>query len=58
MQKIKAVDEQKILESAVGFLHERFNAEVSIYTEADQKRFDPKQRSAMAMPYQPAIYIE
>jgi leucyl-tRNA synthetase len=58
MQKIKAVDEQAILEGASGFLRERFNAEVSVYSEADEKRFDPKQRSTMSMPYQPAIYLE
>jgi leucyl-tRNA synthetase len=58
MQKIMIVDEQAILEGATGFLSERFNAEFCVYNEIDQKRFDPKQRSAMAMPYQPAIYIE
>jgi leucyl-tRNA synthetase len=58
MLKIKAVDEKEILEGALGFLKERFNAEVSVYGEDDQKRFDPKNRAVMAMPYQPAIYIE
>jgi leucyl-tRNA synthetase len=58
MQQIKAVDEQTILTVAVGFLHERFNAEVSVYNEDTPDRFDPKNRSAMAMPYQPAIYLE
>ena len=58
MLKIKAVDEKEILESALGFLKERFNAEVSVYGEDDQKRYDPKHRAVMAMPYQPAIYIE
>jgi leucyl-tRNA synthetase len=43
MLKIKAVDEKEILEGALGFLKERF---------------DPKNRAVMAMPYQPAIYIE
>jgi leucyl-tRNA synthetase len=56
--KIKAVDEKEILQSALGFLKERFNAEVSVYSEDDQKRYDPKRRAVMAMPYQPAIYIE
>jgi leucyl-tRNA synthetase len=58
MLKIKAVDEKEILASARGFLKERFNAEVSVYSEDDQKRYDPKHRAVMAMPYQPAIYIE
>ncbi|MCL4429388.1 MAG: class I tRNA ligase family protein, partial [Chloroflexi bacterium] len=58
MQQIKAVDEQAILAGAVSFLGQRFNAEVSVFSEDDQERFDPKKRAVMAMPYQPAIYIE
>ncbi len=58
MQKIKAVDEHAILADAVGFLGQRFNAEVSVYSEDDKERFDPKNRAVMAMPYQPAIYLE
>jgi leucyl-tRNA synthetase len=56
--KIKMVDEQTVLLDAAGFLGERFEAEVSIYGENEQARFDPKNRAAMAMPYQPAIYLE
>ena len=58
IQKIKTVDEHNILTGAIKFLGDRYNAEVSVYSEEDQKRFDPKNRAAMAMPYQPAIYIE
>jgi len=58
MQQIKTVDEQTILASAVGFLGQRFNAEVTVYSENDTERFDPKNRATMAVPYQPAIYIE
>jgi hypothetical protein len=58
MLKIKAVDEKEVLDGALGFLKERYSAEVSVYSEDDQKRYDPKHRAAMAMPYQPAIYIE
>ncbi len=56
--KIKPVDEKEILDNAVGFLKERFNAEVCVYSEDDPKRYDPKNRAVMAMPYQPAIYVE
>ena len=56
--EIKVVDEKEILKGALGFLKERFSAEVLVYSEEDQKRYDPKHRAAMAMPYQPAIYIE
>jgi leucyl-tRNA synthetase len=58
MLKIKTVNEQTVLASAVGFLSERFNAEISVYGENEQERFDPKNRATMAMPYQPAIYLE
>jgi len=58
MIKIKTADEKTIIQSAKDFLHERFNAEVEAYGEDDKKRYDPKQRAAMAMPNQPAIYIE
>jgi leucyl-tRNA synthetase len=56
--KIKAVEEKEILDGAVGFLKERFKAEVSVYSETDEKRYDPKHRAGMAMPNQPAIYVE
>jgi leucyl-tRNA synthetase len=58
MVKIGEVNEKAILEGTVKFLKDRFNAEISVYGECDEKRFDPKRRSVMAMPYQPAIYVE
>jgi leucyl-tRNA synthetase len=56
--KIKKVNEKELLENAVCFLKERFKAEVSVYSEEEQTRYDPKCRALMAMPYQPAIYVE
>jgi len=56
--KIKSVDEKEILNDALGFLKERFNAEICLFTEDYQERYDPKHRAEMAMPYQPAIYVE
>jgi leucyl-tRNA synthetase len=58
MIKIGVTDEKAILDSAATFLHDRFNAEVTVYAEDDPQRFDPKNRASMATPYQPAIYIE
>jgi leucyl-tRNA synthetase len=58
MFKIKTADEKAIIQGALNFLHERFNSEVTVYDEEDKERYDPKQRAAMAMPNQPAIYIE
>ena len=58
MAKIGVVNEKQILDCTVAFYRDRFNAEISVYSESDEQRFDPKRRAAMAMPYQPAIYIE
>ena len=58
MAKIGLTDEKTILTDTAKFLKDRFNAETIIYSEADTQCFDPKHRAAMAMPYQPAIYIE
>jgi len=56
--KIEMTNEKEIIEDALGFLKERFNAEVTVYGEEDKARYDPKQRAALATPGQPAIYIE
>jgi leucyl-tRNA synthetase len=56
--KVHLTDEKSILDNAANFLKDRFNAETSVYGEEDQQRFDPKNRAVLAMPYQPAIYIE
>jgi leucyl-tRNA synthetase len=56
--KIKTADEKQIVQNALGFLKERFGAEVDVFSEDDKERYDPKNRASMAMPYQPAIYIE
>jgi leucyl-tRNA synthetase len=56
--KIKTANEKDIVQGALGFLKERFNAEVLVFSEEDTQRYDPKQRAAMAMPNQPAIFIE
>ena len=58
LAKIEIADEKEFIESALSFLEERFNAKVAVYVEDDQARFDPKQRAALAIPGQPAIYIE
>jgi leucyl-tRNA synthetase len=56
--KTGATDEKTIIEAATSFLRDRFSAEVSVYREDDVKRYDPKRRSGIAMPGQPAIFIE
>jgi len=56
--EIGAFDEKSAIAGAESFLAERFKAEIAVYGEEDQKRFDPKQRAVMSMPRRPAIYIE
>jgi len=56
--KIEMTNEKEIIEDALGFLKERFNAEVMVYGEENKTRYDPKQRATLATPSQPAIYVE
>ncbi len=56
--KTNIMNEKRVVEEAISFLKDRFNAEVSVYTEDDTNRYDPKNRAGIALPRQPAIYIE
>jgi hypothetical protein len=58
LANVEFSSEKEFIESAVHFLEERFSAKVAVYGEEDKARFDPKQRAALAIPGQPAIYIE
>jgi hypothetical protein len=58
LANIEIADEKEFIASALGFLEERFNAKVAVYSEDDEARFDPNRRAALAVPGQPAIYIE
>jgi len=58
MLRIGAFNEKEVIEGALGFLSERFKAQVMAYSEEDKERYDPKQRALMSMPCRPAIYIE
>jgi leucyl-tRNA synthetase len=51
-------DEKEFIESTLAFLEERFSAKVAVYSEEDKSCYDPKKRAALAVPSQPAIYIE
>ncbi len=58
LSNIEIENEKEFIESALSFLEGRLNAKVVVYSEEDQMRFDPKQRAKLAIPGQPAIYIE
>jgi leucyl-tRNA synthetase len=56
--KIKRLNEEEIIREALPFFRDRFGAAVSVYSEDDKERYDPKQRAKIALPNQPAIFIE
>ncbi len=56
--KIGVLDEIEIMIKTKGFYSQEFNAEITIIAEDDADRYDPKDRSKLAGPYRPAIYIE
>jgi len=58
LASVELSSEKEFIESALGFLEERFTAKVAVYGEEDEARYDPKRRAALAVPGQPAIYIE
>ncbi|NWG11241.1 leucine--tRNA ligase [Candidatus Bathyarchaeota archaeon] len=58
MLMIKALDEKEVVEDAKSFLMQRFNAQITVYNEEDEERYDPKNKAAVSVPYRPAIYIE
>lgn len=53
-EKIPLEDGKSLLVSEVG----NNQLELSIYSEDDNDKYDPKQKSKFARPYKPAIYIE
>ena len=56
--KIEVVDEKAVVQDASRFLAERFSSEVLAFSEDEKDRYDPKQRASLALPSQPAIYVE
>jgi leucyl-tRNA synthetase len=58
IMKIGEVNEKTILEGAKAFYKDRFNTEIQVYSESDENLFNPKNRASLALPHQPAIYIE
>jgi len=55
---ITAADEAEVLRRAAPFLAEEFKAEVVVYGEEDEGRYDPAARATQAKPRRPAIFIE
>ena len=56
--KIGEINEFEILRAPSNFISNEINATVTIYSEDDDKKYDPKLKSNHAKPFKPAIYIE
>jgi leucyl-tRNA synthetase len=59
--KIDSFDEEIPLQDGISLLVneiENDHLEVNIYSEDNNDKYDPKQKSKFARPYKPAIYIE
>jgi leucyl-tRNA synthetase len=51
-------DEFQIISEARIFLAKELKADVYVYHEDDESRYDPRSRARLAEPYRPAIYVE
>jgi leucyl-tRNA synthetase len=56
--QVGEIDENKTLIEAQDFIKRELKAEVHVYHEEDSGRYDPRNRSSLAKPNRPAIYIE
>jgi leucyl-tRNA synthetase len=56
--KVEIASEKDFIKDASSFLEERFNAKVAVYSEDEKSRYDPRHRAMLAIPFQPAIFIE
>ena len=52
------LDENVVLKEFSNYLAKEVGAEVSVFSEDDPSKYDPKNRAELAKPYRPAIYIE
>jgi leucyl-tRNA synthetase len=58
IKKAMILDEKEFINSAKTFLEKRFKTKISVYTEDDSTKYDPSNRARLAIPGQPAIFIE
>jgi leucyl-tRNA synthetase len=56
--KAGIIDEMTEINYAKTLLEKEFNAEVIVYSEEDQQKYDPRGKAQQARPYKPAIYVE
>ncbi|MDH2907682.1 MAG: leucine--tRNA ligase [Candidatus Nitrosotalea sp.] len=56
--KIGLIDEKKILSELNSLVQAEFGITSQVFSESDQDKYDPKNKSRTARPYKPAILIE
>ena len=56
--RIGLIDEKKILSELNSLVQAEFRISSQVFTESDQDKYDPKNKSRTARPYKPAILIE
>jgi leucyl-tRNA synthetase len=56
--KVADLHERETVDNAEDFLKERFGAQITVYSEEDVGRYDPRSRATLGAPCRPAIYIE
>jgi len=57
--KIGQIDEKEIISSELSSLVKNdYNVELSVFSESDSEKYDPKNKAKVARPFKPAILIE
>jgi leucyl-tRNA synthetase len=56
--KIGLIDEKQILSELDSLVQAEFGIRSQVYSELDEEKYDPKNKSRTARPYKPAILIE
>ena len=56
---VEQIDENKIISSELASLVKNdYNVELSVFSESDSEKYDPKNKAKAARPFKPAILIE
>ena len=56
--KVGLVDEMKVLSELESLIKSEYGIGLQVFSESDQNKYDPKNKSKTARPYKPAILIE
>ena len=56
--KVGFVDEMKVLFELESLIKREYGIGLQVFSESDQNKYDPKNKSKTARPYKPAILIE